>query len=316
VDPAQARQDFMQRVEAYSSRYETITEEEQDGELTFIKLFDVGRKVVMHRCSGYLPSHIGFYLSNIHIQPRSIWLTRHAEGEDETFSGEITARGKAYCEALWSFLQKRRREMLDAGQQEGSDMLVLMGTAPVHASTFEWMSSQTASPDANQDALTPSAGTGPSPASELGQRSNSFSSQDSGSAEFPAMSTSLLNELDRGDYSGVRYAKIQRDFPQIWSQRQEDPLYFRYPGAGAESYADVIGRLRPIIIELERQRRSVLVISHLAVQRCIYGYFTGCPMEELPNLQMDMHSVIELQPGPFGSTVSRTCLDADGPPVM
>jgi 6-phosphofructo-2-kinase len=29
----------------------------------------------------------------------------------------------------------------------------------------------------------------------------------------------------------------------------------RYPGAGGESYVDVIQRVRPIIVELERQRR-------------------------------------------------------------
>ena len=46
-------------------------------------------------------------------------------------------------------------------------------------------------------------------------------------------------------------------------------ILIRYPGAGGESYIDVIQRVKPVIVELERQRKSVLVISHLAVQRCL-----------------------------------------------
>jgi len=312
MDPEKARADFIERVKNYERRYETIEENEQEGELTFIKLFNVGQKVIMHHCSGYLVSQIGFYLSNIHIQPRRIWLTQHAQAEDEgVHKGELTDRGKAYCSELYSWLVAQRAAMKEAGEGEGAEMLVLMGTAPVHAATFEHMSLGSrwtggfVADEAvlSQDNIVP-------------QRSVSCSSYDSlaNTNEFPAMSTSLLNEMDRGDYASVSYSRIQSDFPEIWAERQRDPLYFRYPGTGAESYADVVGRLRPIIIELERQRRSVLVISHLAVSRCLYGYFTGSPMEDLPNLSVDVHTIVELQPGPFGCKVQASCLDPDGPP--
>ena len=89
----------------------------------------------------------------------------------------------------------------------------------------------------------------------------------------------------------------------MYAARERDKLHFRYPGAGGESYADVIDRLKPIIIELERQRRSVLVVSHLAVQRCLYAYFTGTPMEQIPYIKLAQHSVVELAPGPHGTAV-------------
>jgi hypothetical protein len=81
---------------------------------------------------------------------------------------------------------------------------------------------------------------------------------------------------------------------------------------------DVVERVRPVIIELERQRRSVVVVCHLAVIRCIFAYFTGTEIDRLPYLQFDMHKVrhriqsnisrspstrgqvYELTPGPFG----------------
>lgn len=74
---------------------------------------------------------------------------------------------------------------------------------------------------------------------------------------------------------------------------------------GGESYLDVIERVRPVIIELERQRRSVLVVSHLAVIRCIYAYMTGVKLEDLPHIQLDKHTLYELTPGAFDCSLRR-----------
>jgi broad specificity phosphatase PhoE len=34
-----------------------------------------------------------------------------------------------------------------------------------------------------------------------------------------------------------------------------------------ESYLDVIERIRPVIIELERQKRSIVIVCHIAIIR-------------------------------------------------
>lgn len=57
-----------------------------------------------------------------------------------------------------------------------------------------------------------------------------------------------------------------------------------------------------VAVELERQRRSVLVICHMAVLRCIYAYFMGSSIEDIPFLPFRRHCVYELSPGPFGCT--------------
>lgn len=41
---------------------------------------------------------------------------------------------------------------------------------------------------------------------------------------------------------------------------------------GLQSYQDLVQRLEPVIMELERQG-NVLVISHQAVMRCLLAYF-------------------------------------------
>ena len=42
---------------------------------------------------------------------------------------------------------------------------------------------------------------------------------------------------------------------------------------------DVIHRLEPVIIEIERERECVLVVGHQAILRALYGYFTKTPLE-------------------------------------
>ena len=55
-------------------------------------------------------------------------------------------------------------------------------------------------------------------------------------------------------------------------------------------------------IELERQRRSILLVGHIAVLRCIYAYFMGVPLNEIPFKEFKYHHIYELEPGPFGCT--------------
>ncbi len=59
----------------------------------------------------------------------------------------------------------------------------------------------------------------------------------------------------------------QTRHPAEFAKRTADKLAYRYPGAAGESYLDVIERVRPVIIELERQRRSIVIVCHLAVLR-------------------------------------------------
>jgi 6-phosphofructo-2-kinase len=58
---------------------------------------------------------------------------------------------------------------------------------------------------------------------------------------------------------------MEEKYPEEWQSRRENKLEYRYPGAGGESYMDVIERVRPIIIELERMQSDVLIVSHNVV---------------------------------------------------
>ena len=49
-------------MKAYEAVYETIEDNEDQGGIQYIKLYNVGQKVVTRNCKGYLPSQVAFYL--------------------------------------------------------------------------------------------------------------------------------------------------------------------------------------------------------------------------------------------------------------
>lgn len=73
-DPEEAAQDFRKRIMMYERVYETLDEDESD--LTYCKIIDVGSQVIINRLQDYLQSRVVYYLMNLHIKPRSIWISR------------------------------------------------------------------------------------------------------------------------------------------------------------------------------------------------------------------------------------------------
>lgn len=79
-----------------------------------------------------------------------------------------------------------------------------------------------------------------------------------------------LNEIDAGNCEEMTYEQIQASFPEEFKARDKNKFAYRYPRG--ESYEDLVARLEPVMMELERQG-NVLVVSHQAVLRCVLAYF-------------------------------------------
>ena len=251
VDPDEAVSDFRERIAHYERSYEPIDEPDR----IWVKLVDVGERVVLNRIHGYLPSRIVFFLTNLHIVARPIFLTRHGESAfnvDGRIGGDppLTARGRAFAGRL-------------------AETLPSLVTAPPRV----WTS-----------ALRRTIET----ASYL---------------PWPSTPIRNLDEIDAGSFDGWTYEEIEERRPEEAAARRADKARYRYPRG--ESYEDVIQRLDPVIIELERQRDPVVVISHQAVLRCLYGYFTEKPPEGCCNLDVPLHTVIRLVPKAYGAEETR-----------
>ncbi|MBM4362341.1 MAG: histidine phosphatase family protein [Deltaproteobacteria bacterium] len=118
----------------------------------------------------------------------------------------------------------------------------------------------------------------------------------------------LLDEIDSGVCDGMTYEEIKSAMPDEYAARSADKFRYRYPRG--ESYSDVIQRLEPVIVELERQRDPVLVIAHQAVLRALYGYLMGRPQDECPHLAIPLETLIQLTPTEYGYDETRLALMA------
>jgi broad specificity phosphatase PhoE/predicted kinase len=115
-----------------------------------------------------------------------------------------------------------------------------------------------------------------------------------------------LDEINAGVCDGMTYEQIKQDMPGEYEARAHDKFRYRYPRG--ESYEDVIQRLEPAIIELERTRKPVLVIAHQAVLRALYAYFHSISPEQCTRLPVPLHRVLELRPHAYGCQEVRLSL--------
>ncbi|KAI9665794.1 MAG: Fructose-2,6-bisphosphatase [Bathelium mastoideum] len=260
-DPEMAALDFRNRIRNYEKVYQTIDEDERD--LTYVKLINVGHQVVINQIRDYLQSRVVYYLMNLHIRPRSIWLSRHGESQYNLAGllggdASLSSRGEAYAKTLPSLVQK------SAGDR----------TLTVWTSTLK-RTIQTAR-----------------------------------FLPFEKLEWKALDELDSGVCDGLTYAEVEERYPEDFAQRDEDKYNYRY--LGGESYRDVVIRLEPIIMELERSE-NILIVTHQAILRCIYAYFMNVPQERSPWMEVPLHTLIKLTPKAYSTVEER--LKADIPAV-
>ncbi|KAG6873959.1 hypothetical protein C0995_008998 [Termitomyces sp. Mi166 len=83
---------------------------------------------------------------------------------------------------------------------------------------------------------------------------------------------------------------VQQAYPEDFANRDDDKFNYRY--RGGESYRDVVVRLEPVIMELERQE-NILIIGHQA---------------DLPYIKIPLHTVIKLTPRAYGCDEERYAL--------
>jgi broad specificity phosphatase PhoE/predicted kinase len=116
-----------------------------------------------------------------------------------------------------------------------------------------------------------------------------------------------LDEIDAGVCDGMTYEEIETQMPEVHAARALDKFRYRYPRG--ESYEDLIQRLDPLIIRLERHRSPLLVIGHQAVLRALYAYLMDRPPAECPSISIPLHTVIQLTSNAYGCDEQRFSLD-------
>ncbi|KAH3686362.1 hypothetical protein WICPIJ_002654 [Wickerhamomyces pijperi] len=280
MDPDLALRDFQQRLSNYEKAYEPIDDSEG---LQYVKMIDVGKKVVAYDIQGFLASQVVFYLLNFNLNERQIWIARHGESEDNVAGkiggdSKLTARGEKFAKALYRFIDHQRSQFWEDQERKYASQLLKgeIDQIPLEPNFNVWTSM-----------LERSIST----AVEFSQDPNQ---------NFDVKEIRMLNELCAGEYEGLTYEQIQQSHPDQFSARLKDKLHYRYPGIGGESYLDVLNRVRPIINEVERTTDHVLLITHRVVARVLLGYFMNLHRDHIVNLDIPLHCVYLLEPKPYG----------------
>ena len=213
-DPEAAAKDFRDRIKNYERVYQTIDESEKH--LTYVKITNIGHQVTINMVQDYLQSRLVYYLTNLHIKPRSIWLSRHGESEynlEGKIGGDanISERGMRYAKLLPDLLRR-------SGLPKDAPLTIWTSTLKRTGQTAQYVQQ------------------------ELG---------------WEKLEWKALDELDSGVCDGMTYAEIAEDFPEDFQARDDDKYNYRY--RGGESYRDVVIRLEPIIMELERSENVMII---------------------------------------------------------
>uniref|UniRef100_A0A8C5HLR3 6-phosphofructo-2-kinase domain-containing protein n=1 Tax=Gouania willdenowi TaxID=441366 RepID=A0A8C5HLR3_GOUWI len=258
-DKEEAVNDFLKRIECYKINYVPL-DDTKDRKLSYIKIFNVGSRYLVNRVQDHIQSRIVYYLMNIHVTPRSIYLSRHGESELNLvgrIGGDtgLSPRGAQYACALEKYVR----------EQSISDLKVWTSHMKRTIQTAE----------------------------ALGVQYEQWKA---------------LNEIDAGVCEEMSYEEIQEHFPEEFALRDQDKYRYRYPKG--ESYEDLVQRLEPVIMELERQE-NVLVICHQAVMRCLLAYFLDKSASELPYLKCPLHTVLKLTPVAYGCRVESVFLNIE-----
>jgi len=116
-----------------------------------------------------------------------------------------------------------------------------------------------------------------------------------------------LSQLNLGQVEDLTHDEIKASFPEEHKRHCLDPYNHRYPRA--ESYHDLVIRLEPIIMELERDPHSILILADASVLRCIYAYYIEASPFLIPSLVLDSGELVIMQPEAYGCYETRHRLE-------
>ncbi len=280
-----ALKDFLERMKNYEKAYETIDDDEADSDdsnlFQYVKMINVGKKVVSYNIQGYLAGQAVYFLTNFNLTDRQIWITRHGESADNRdgkIGGDapLTEKGEKYSNALASFIDYKQKEFRKRQLKHFEDRKKILPSAvsiPESSNYCVW--------------------------SSMLKRTIQTASSFDETRYFPK-EMRMLNELGSGICDGLTYKEIEKKYPEEYMARKLDKLRYRYPGIGGESYLDVINRLKPVITEVERMEDSAIIIAHRVVCRVLLAYFMNLDRSLITDLSIPLHSVFVLEPKPYG----------------
>lgn len=291
-DPVAALADFRKRVEEYQKKYIPLGKYEEKNNMPYVQIIDVGRKVISHQIRGFLSSQAVYYLLNFNLAPRTIWITRHGESTDNVLGkiggdSDLSENGRQYGKALTEFIEYERKAWEVRQRDKAANTHF-----PPHPGDHTPPNPHYGAEDDEQHHENFCVWTS---MLKRSIQSAEYFNED----VYETKQMRMLDELYAGAMEGMTYEEIKTKHADEYARRRADKLAYRYPGPGGEGYLDVINRLRPVIVELERLQDHCLIITHRSVARVLLAYFLGLRRDQVADLDCPLGMVYMLEPVSF-----------------
>ena len=282
-----ADEDYALRVLKYKSAYEVVDGESafRESHTSYLKCNHARQHFVLHRVEGYLQLKVVHFIINLRTVAHDFFLSRHGQSEYNAvgrIGGDsgLSEHGVAYARNLAAFVEtnvvRDEKGMSRPGRLWTSTMRRTRETAQFIQQPKLMI------PDEDDPSL------------------------EHEWVQMRPRAWHHLDELFAGACDGMTYEEIEEKFPDEFARRSVDKLAYRYPRG--ESYLDVIARLEPIIIEMERHREPLLIVGHQGILRIIYAFYMGLSRAEAPYVSIPLNCVTQLTPSAFHCTEARHVL--------
>ncbi|KMO13115.1 histidine phosphatase family protein [Methylobacterium platani] len=103
-----------------------------------------------------------------------------------------------------------------------------------------------------------------------------------------------LREIGFGAWEGLTWKDVRRSDPARSQARDRDRWGYCPPGEGAESYAMVAERVRPLLEALDR---PTVVVAHGGVARAVMVALGAANTEDAPHLEILQGRILVLEAG-------------------
>ncbi|CCH62079.1 hypothetical protein TBLA_0G01330 [Henningerozyma blattae CBS 6284] len=253
-----------------------------DENLSYIKYFNFGEKLTLNnKHEGYLINKIVLFLMNLRYKTGSLFFAPLDYGNDDiTILSQVNIN---HIQKIYSNVLKRVRV-------KGIDD-ELNTSKPIKLEKNEldvWIA--------------------PTPLSEQIQTNinEQYKSKDDKNP-INVYEKSQLQAIHLGEVKNLTQEEIEKKFPDDFKRFALDPYHSRYPRS--ESYHDLAIRMEPLLFELERSTKNILIIAHPSNLRVLYGYFMASTCLDLPDLGFPSNRIVEIQFNPLLNTANYITME-------
>jgi 6-phosphofructo-2-kinase/fructose-2,6-biphosphatase 2/6-phosphofructo-2-kinase/fructose-2,6-biphosphatase 4 len=255
-DPEVAVADFKKRIEKYKLAYQPIESDEYAG-VEYIKSIDMGRTIRARNVCGYLQTRILTFLGNVNVDPRPIYLVRTGE---TVFDKEKRRGGDSELSDIGRLDAEIVMKILDQEIRNGD----MKGMDPTKVRIL------------------------------TGTRKHCREMLTALKTPYSIHYLKILDDLDLGVCDGMLEEEIEKKFPLPPEKDKHERSLFSYPRG--ESYIDLVHRLEPVMMELERTKMPIIVIADCAVLKCLYAYLSKHEIDEVESVKIPQNSLLQLKP--------------------